>query len=73
MNRSLTTHATNDIVMFGGQTATAVLGDTWTLRGSTWTLLHPAHSPSPRTVAAMVYGYCRTRAESGQEGEARHG
>jgi hypothetical protein len=45
----------DDFVMFGGQTATAILGDTWILQGTAWTQLHPAHAPSARTVAAMVY------------------
>jgi hypothetical protein len=42
-------------VLFGGQTASAVLGDTWTRHGSSWTQQHPASSPSARTGAALVY------------------
>jgi hypothetical protein len=45
----------DDFVMFGGQTATAVLGDTWLLKDGTWTQLHPAQAPSARTGAALVF------------------
>ena len=45
----------HDFVLFGGQTATAVLGDTWVLRGDDWTRLHPAGTPSARTGAALVF------------------
>jgi galactose oxidase-like protein len=50
-----------DVVLFGGDQAyqdsgpDIVLGKTWTWNGTTWTLRHPAASPSPRTGAAMVY------------------
>ena len=45
----------NELVLFGGHTFSAVFGDTWTRKGTTWTHQHPASSPSPRTGAAMVY------------------
>jgi hypothetical protein len=45
----------DDFVMFGGKNATAIFGDTWILRGTTWTQVHPAHAPSARSGAAIVY------------------
>ncbi|HEX3746262.1 MAG TPA: putative Ig domain-containing protein [Bryobacteraceae bacterium] len=47
----------NQIVMFGGFTiGTGVpLADTWVWNGNNWVLLSPAHSPSPRGAAVMVY------------------
>ena len=49
--------AAQDIVLFGGMTddGTAYLNDTWTWDGDAWTQRHPAHSPEPRSQAAMVY------------------
>ncbi len=44
-----------DLVLFGGNTASTVFGDTWIRRGGTWTKQHPARSPSARTGAAIVY------------------
>ena len=49
--------AMNALLLFSGQdyTGAAPLTDTWTWNGSTWTRLHPAHSPGPRTSAAIAY------------------
>jgi hypothetical protein len=49
--------ATNALLLFSGQdyTGAAPLTDTWTWNGSTWTRLHPAHSPGPLESAAMAY------------------
>jgi hypothetical protein len=47
--------ATGNLVLFGGETYGAVLGDTWALSGSTWTRLSPARSPQPRGDAMMAY------------------
>jgi Galactose oxidase, central domain len=50
-----------NVVLFGGDRGyqhsgpDIVLGKTWIWNGRTWTLQHPAASPSPRTGAAMVY------------------
>jgi hypothetical protein len=45
----------HELVLFGGDNGSTVFGDTWTRKNGTWTLQHPARSPSPRTGAAMVY------------------
>ena len=49
--------ATNALLLFSGQdyTGAVPLIDTWTWNGSTWTRLHPVHSPGPRTSAAIAY------------------
>lgn len=50
--------AHGQVVMFGGDTTDngfALLGDTWTWDGSSWSQQHPAHSPSARTRAAMAF------------------
>jgi hypothetical protein len=47
--------ARDEFVLFGGNNESTVLGDTWTRKGVTWTQQQPAHSPSARTGAAMVY------------------
>jgi uncharacterized repeat protein (TIGR01451 family) len=47
--------ATKSIVLFGGGTDTAVLGETWTWDGTNWTQASPATSPPPRDEAAMAY------------------
>ena len=44
-----------EFVLFGGQSATTVLGDTWIRRHASWIRLHPARAPSARTGAALVY------------------
>jgi hypothetical protein len=52
--------AQHDVVLFGGDTDRGggnggiVLGTTWTWNGR-WTERHPAHAPSARTGAAIVY------------------
>jgi hypothetical protein len=44
------------IVMFGGNDSNGNLfGDTWEWDGSNWTQLHPATSPSARTIFAMAH------------------
>jgi hypothetical protein len=47
--------ARNETVLFGGNNAGTVFGDTWIRRGARWTQLTPAHSPAPRTGAALCY------------------
>jgi Galactose oxidase, central domain len=49
--------ATGNMVMFGGTKggATKVVNGTWVWNGTTWTLQHPATSPTPRAGAAMAY------------------
>jgi hypothetical protein len=49
--------ATNALLLFSGQdyTGAAPLIDTWTWNGSTWTQLHPVHSPGPLEDAAIAY------------------
>ncbi len=49
--------AMNALLLFSGQdyTGSAPLTDTWIWNGSTWTRLHPAHQPGPRTDAAIAY------------------
>lgn len=50
-----------DEVMFGGYDGTNALGDTWTSDGQTWTQVFPAHSPSARYGASMVFDRERDR------------
>ena len=48
--------ATGTVVLFGGySTGTALLGDTWTWDGTTWTKQAPATSPPARDGASMAY------------------
>jgi hypothetical protein len=47
--------ANGKAVLFGGTASGAVLGDTWTWDGSTWTRRAPAHSPDPRFSASAAY------------------
>lgn len=42
-------------VLFGGQSASTSLDDTWLYDGRTWKHVHPAHQPSARRAAAMAY------------------
>ncbi|HEY0756975.1 MAG TPA: hypothetical protein VGD98_23690 [Ktedonobacteraceae bacterium] len=41
----------NALLLFSGQDYNSIdpLNDTWSWDGSTWTQLHPAHKPAPRT------------------------
>lgn len=48
-------------VMFVGYDGTNALGDTWTSDGQTWTQVFPAHSPSARYGASMVFDRERGR------------
>jgi len=43
------------VVLFGGYSGTAYLGDTWTFDGANWTMLSPAVSPPARTAASMAF------------------
>jgi hypothetical protein len=45
----------HDYVLFGGLTAKGVSAETWTWDGTTWTLVHPKHSPRARYSAAFGY------------------
>ena len=45
----------HDIVLFGGDSTTGALNDTWSWNGQTWTLLHPATSPPARYNASLTY------------------
>jgi hypothetical protein len=47
-------YATHSVVLFGGFTNPATLGDTWTFQ-TEWTQLSPATSPSPRQGQAMAW------------------
>src|SRR5437660_2549255 len=47
--------ARGDVLLFGGQTGSTFLGDTWSWDGHRWSLLHPLHAPSPRASAEMAY------------------
>lgn len=47
--------ATNTTVLFGGQSGSQLLDDTWIYDGSTWTLQHPATSPPALASASMAY------------------
>ncbi len=47
------------IVLFGGQNSTGVLGDTWTYDGTNWTKRSPANAPSAREAAAMTFDSAR--------------
>jgi hypothetical protein len=52
-------NATNQIILFGGQTATGVLGDTWAFNVTTmtWVQLHPTDSPPARAADGLTYDY----------------
>jgi hypothetical protein len=47
--------AHRELVMFGGNNASMVFGDTWINKDGRWTQEHPARSPSARTAAYMAY------------------
>ncbi len=49
------------LVLFGGRSTAlaADLGDTWEFDGTSWTLMTPAHSPSPRRWTAMCFDALR--------------
>ncbi|HEV3274082.1 MAG TPA: kelch repeat-containing protein [Candidatus Dormibacteraeota bacterium] len=47
--------ANGTVVLFGGQTTSRALNDTWTWDGSGWTQAHPATSPPPMDGAQMTY------------------
>ena len=47
--------ATGTVVLFGGTGHGALLGDTWTWNGTTWTQQTPATSPPARESASMAY------------------
>ena len=47
--------AQGDIVLFGGQDATSLFGDTWMFKSGAWTEAAPSTSPSPRQGAAIAY------------------
>jgi hypothetical protein len=51
--------ANHQLVLFGGYNDTVddYLGDTWIWNGSNWSQKSPAHSPSARDGAAMVYDH----------------
>jgi RHS repeat-associated protein len=77
---------TNTVVLFGGYVGAGrcntltpqdnMCNDTWTWDGTTWTQLHPAHSPPPLMAATMAYdaatgqlvlygGTCRAASDPG--------
>ncbi|MFN2507284.1 MAG: kelch repeat-containing protein, partial [Chthoniobacterales bacterium] len=41
------------LLLFGGYGDNGEMNDTWSWNGTTWTELHPATSPSPRTYPSM--------------------
>jgi Galactose oxidase, central domain len=48
--------ATGTVMLFGGASANgALLGDTCSWVGSTWTKLSPVSSPRARSLASVVY------------------
>jgi hypothetical protein len=47
--------ANASVVLFGGQSRTRSLDDTWTWDGKGWTQAHPATSPPPLDGAQMTY------------------
>ena len=49
-------------LLFGGQTGSAYLGDTWEYSGTTWTQRSPASSPPARSKATLTYDLARGRA-----------
>ena len=45
---------TGGMLLFGGDTGTAVLSDTWLLLGGSWLPMGPAHVPPARRMAGLV-------------------
>jgi hypothetical protein len=45
----------HQLVLFGGNNASTIFGDTWLYQDGKWIQEHPASSPSPRTGAYMAY------------------
>jgi N-acetylneuraminic acid mutarotase len=43
------------VILFGGEGASGVMGDTWAYDGSTWTQMSPATAPSARRSHGMAY------------------
>ncbi len=43
------------VVLFGGFNANAVLNETWTFNGTTWTQVKTSVAPTPRAAASMAY------------------
>jgi hypothetical protein len=53
--------STGAIVLFGGSTGAALLGDTWTFAGSQWQNVATGIAPSPRSGAAIAHDRPRQR------------
>lgn len=51
--------ARRQVVLFGGQNSSGVLGDTWTYDGINWTKRSPANAPSARAGMAMAFDSAR--------------
>jgi hypothetical protein len=47
--------ATSTMVLFGGETRSSLLGDTWTWDGTAWTQRTPASHPRVLRESAMAY------------------
>ncbi len=47
--------ATGQLILFGGDSHSGFLGDTWAWTGGTWTQLNPASSPPARIGASMAF------------------
>jgi hypothetical protein len=46
---------TGTVVLFGGDSSSRVLGQTWTWDGTSWTQQQPAIHPRARQLASMTY------------------
>jgi Divergent InlB B-repeat domain/Galactose oxidase, central domain/Kelch motif len=53
--------ARQETVLFGGQSISSILSDTWVWNGSTWTQKSPAVSPPAREAYAMAYDAARQK------------
>jgi hypothetical protein len=51
--------AHRQVVLFGGQNSSGLLGDTWTYDGTNWTKRSPANAPSARQATAMAFDSAR--------------